>query len=110
MSRLALCSRTLWRAVGTLRSAAPRLLVLRGGGYNPWAVARCWAGVWAALNGFPVPARLPESAEAMPRSVRWHHRLGRNPPVHWVTELADSPRPGSVRAEMRELVSLALGR
>jgi acetoin utilization protein AcuC len=104
MSRLALTNRTLWRAIDTLRTAAPRLLVLGGGGYNPWAVARCWAGVWAALNGYPIPGRLPGPAEALLRSVRWHHRLGRNPPEHWFHGLADDPRPAPVRTEVRNLV------
>ena len=52
LSRLSL-SNTAHRAVAlALMAEAPRLIVLGGGGYNPWSVARCWAGVWAALNGF----------------------------------------------------------
>ena len=33
-------------------------VVLGGGGYNPWTVARCWAGLWGVLNGFALPERL----------------------------------------------------
>src|SRR5581483_7506323 len=63
MSRLELSNRALWAAVAALRDVAPRLLALGGGGYNPWAVARCWAGVWAVLAGIdpgapPTPAAL----------------------------------------------------
>ena len=47
MSGLALSNLAYWRAVRDLSQSAPRLLVLGGGGYNPWSVARCWSGIWA---------------------------------------------------------------
>ena len=43
LSRLSLSNRGLWDAVAALRPVAPRVLVLGGGGDNPWAVPRCWA-------------------------------------------------------------------
>ena len=46
LSRLALSNNAHWRAIANLRDMAPRLLVLGGGGYNPWSVARLWSGVW----------------------------------------------------------------
>ncbi|MCW5773212.1 MAG: acetoin utilization protein AcuC [Rhodospirillaceae bacterium] len=100
MSRLGLSNLAYWRAVRRLRHRAPRLLVLGGGGYNPWAVARCWSGIWAVLNDWPVPESLPPAAEALLRQVAWSHSLGRNPPGHWFTRLADAPRPGPVREEV----------
>lgn len=106
-SKLALSNRALWRTIAAVRPLAPRLLVLGGGGYNPWSVARCWAGVWAVLSGQPVPPRLPAGAETLLRGVRWNHRLGRNPPEHWFTTLADAPRPGPLRREARTLAALA---
>ncbi|GGH24081.1 acetoin utilization protein AcuC [Cribrihabitans marinus] len=51
LSRLALSNNAHWRAVAALKALAPRLLVLGGGGYNPWTVARLWSGVWATLSG-----------------------------------------------------------
>ena len=104
-SRLSLSNHALWHALGAARGLAPRLLVLGGGGYNPWAVARCWAGVWARLNGFEVPARLPFAAEAVLRGISWRHRLGRNPPEAWFTTLADIPRDGPVRPAIRDLIA-----
>jgi len=105
MTKLGLSNRALWRTIDTVKALAPRLLVLGGGGYNPWAVARCWAGVWATLNGFPVPDRLPPDAEAVVRGVRWNHRHGRNSPETWFTTLADPPRTGSLRPEVRVLAA-----
>lgn len=103
MSKLALSNQAYWRAVRRLRPMAPRVLVLGGGGYNPWAVARCWAGIWGVVSGQAVPERLPPEAEALLRAVSWSHSLARNPPEVWFTALADAPRPGPVRAEVRAL-------
>ncbi|BBK37892.1 acetoin utilization protein AcuC [Allostella sp. ATCC 35155] len=107
-SRLALGNRALWRAVDVLRPLAPRVLVLGGGGYNPWSVARCWAGIWATVNGHPVPERLPPAAEAVLRDLEWNHSRGRNPPEHWFTTLADPHRGGPVRAEVRHAIAATL--
>ncbi len=87
---------------------APRVLVLGGGGYNPWTVARCWAGVWATLNGFAIPPSLPPPAQALLRDVRWNHRHGRTPLDAWFTTLADPPRIGPVRSEIHILAAEAL--
>jgi acetoin utilization protein AcuC len=108
LSRLALSNRALWRVVEAVKPYAPRFLVLGGGGYNPWAVARCWTGVWAVLDGHEVPDRLPPRAEAVLRALRWRHSSGRNPPPEWSTTLADDARPGPVREEVRAGVRAVL--
>ena len=105
LSKLSLSNRALWRAVGAVRAAVPRLLLLGEGGYNPWAVGRCWTGLWAVLNDLPVPDRLPEAAESLLRDISWRHRFGHNPPEHWFTTLADPPRYGTVRPELRKTVA-----
>ncbi|GAB4370756.1 MAG: acetoin utilization protein AcuC [Kiloniellaceae bacterium] len=108
LSRLALSNGALWRAVARVRGLAPRLLVLGGGGYNPWSVGRAWAGVWATLNSFAVPERLPPAAEAVLRGLTWRHSRGRHPPEAWFTTLADAPRPGPLRDAVRDLAARTL--
>jgi acetoin utilization protein AcuC len=103
LSKLSLSNLALWRVADAVKGLTPRLLVLGGGGYNPWSVARCWAGVWATLNDFDPPERLPPAAEAVLRRLCWRHSRGRNPPEHWFTSIADAPRQGPVRAEVRAL-------
>ena len=103
LSKLALSNGALWRVVARVKGLAPRLLVLGGGGYNPWSVGRAWAGVWATLNGFEIPARLPAAAEAVLRALEWRHSRGRNPPQAWFTTLADPPRAGPLRPAVRAL-------
>lgn len=110
LSKLSLSNRAYWRAVGRLMRVAPRLLVLGGGGYNPWSVPRCWAGIWAILNGIPIPGDpLPAAAVAVLRGLTWNRSEGRNPPDHWFTTLADAPRPGEVRPGVRAVVAEAVG-
>ncbi|MBL8836516.1 MAG: acetoin utilization protein AcuC [Alphaproteobacteria bacterium] len=108
MSRLELSNNALWRVVRAMIGLAPRLLVLGGGGYNPWSVARCWAGVWGTLTGRTPPARLPEGAEAMLRGLYWNRRRSEPRPEHWFTTLADAPHDGPVRDAVRRAADAAL--
>jgi acetoin utilization protein AcuC len=107
MTKLCLSNRALWRAVESVADLSPRLLVLGGGGYNPYAVGRCWSGLWGTLDGRDIPQRLPVAAEALLREVRWHHRRGRTPDARWLTELADPPRHGPIRDDIRDLARRA---
>jgi acetoin utilization protein AcuC len=109
MSGLALSNRALWRVMRSLMGVAPRLLVLGGGGYNPWAVARCWAGIWAVLNGIEPTAAPTAPALAVLRGLWWNRSQGREPPEHWFTSIADPPRAGGVREEVRRLARGAMG-
>ena len=107
-SRLALSNNALWHAIRQMKGLAPRLLMLGGGGYNPWSVGRCWTGNWAVLTGREVPDRLPPAAETLLRSLHWNHSRGRNPPEHWFTTLADPPRGGPIRDEIRVIAKEVL--
>lgn len=104
-SKLALSNAALWRAVGQVAGLAPRVLVMGGGGYNPWAVARAWTGIWATLNGITPPATLSFAGETVLRALTWNHSKGRNPPEHWFSTLADPPNWGPVRQRVREIIT-----
>jgi acetoin utilization protein AcuC len=106
MSGLSLSNGALWRTVRAFMGLAPRLLVLGGGGYNPWSVARCWSGVWATLNGIAIPAHLPPAAEAVLRSLSWNRRRSEVRPEHWFTTLADPPNRGPVQPAIEALALL----
>lgn len=109
LARLALSNNAHRDVALALARMAPRLMVLGGGGYNPWSVARCWTLVWGALAGYPVPDRLPAPAEAVLRDLVWAgHSRGRAPPEHWFATLRDAPRPGPLREVVRaRLAALA---
>ncbi|WP_149537400.1 acetoin utilization protein AcuC [Siccirubricoccus phaeus] len=105
LSRLSLSNNAHWQVVAALKEMAPRFILLGGGGYNPWSVARCWAGAWGTLNGYEVPDRLPQAAEEVLRGLSFHRAAGRNPPEHWFTTLRDAPRPGVVRAAVQRVAA-----
>ena len=101
-SRLSLSNNAHWDVVRSLKGLSDRLLVLGGGGYNPWSVGRLWSGVWATLNGFDIPEVLPPVAEAVLRGLTFKgNSRGRNPPEHWFTTLQDAPREGKISGDLR---------
>ncbi len=109
LSGLALSNRAYFDAVARVRAlGCPRLLATGGGGYNPWAVARCWAGIWATLNGLAIPERAPPAAEAVLRGLSWNRRRGEPKPERWFTTIADAPAPGAVRPEIASLARATL--
>ncbi len=61
LSRLSLSNNAHIAALRAIRPLAPRLMLLGGGGYNPWSVGRCWTALWATLAGFDIPDRLPDA-------------------------------------------------
>lgn len=103
LARLQLSNRAIWDAVARLRGLAPRLVVAGGGGYNPFLLARCWAGIWAVLNDFAIPEVLPPAAEEVLRGVKYFRAAGRNPPAHWLQSLRDEAQLGFVRDEVKRL-------
>jgi acetoin utilization protein AcuC len=108
LARLSLSNNAHWSVVRALKALAPRLVVTGGGGYNPYTVGRCWAGVWATLNGLPIPDRTTPEAEAVLRALTYNRAAGRNPPDHWFTTLRDAPRTGPVRDDVKRLAELTL--
>jgi acetoin utilization protein AcuC len=95
LSRLAMSNGAHAAMALALRAMSPRLIVLGGGGYNPWSVGRCWTRIWGALNGLEVPGRLPPEAAEVLEALTWPGRAaGRSSPPEWKTTLADPPRPG----------------
>ena len=108
LARLALSNNAYWAAVEAMMPLAPRLIVVGGGGYNPYTVGRCWAGIWATLNDFTIPETLPEEAQTVLRRLVYNRAAGRHPPAHWTTTLRDAPREGPVRDEIRRIAVATL--
>ena len=102
-SKQILSNRAIWRGLDILKNIIPNLIVSGGGGYNPYAVGRCWAGLWATLNGYEIPDRLPKSAELLMRKIKWTHRMAKNPAPKWFSTLFDEPSPGTIREETKDL-------
>jgi acetoin utilization protein AcuC len=104
LAKLSLSNNSHRAVVQAVMALTPRLVVLGGGGYNPWTVGRCWALIWGTLTQQPIPDRLPPPAEAVLRGLHFDRAAGRNPPDHWFTTLLDAPRPGPVRDAIKHLI------
>ncbi|SEP80024.1 acetoin utilization protein AcuC [Loktanella sp. DSM 29012] len=110
-SRLSLSNNAHWDVLRAIKSLAPRLMVLGGGGYNPWSVGRLWTGNWAILNGHAIPDTLPIAAQNVLSALRWEgQRRVKMPPDHWITTLRDAPRHAPVHAQTRDAAALLTGR
>ncbi len=102
LSRLALSNNAHWAVVRAVMGLCDRLLVLGGGGYNPWSVGRLWTGVWATLSGHEIPHVMPAEGEAVLRALNWTNSVrGKTPPEAWFTTLRDPPREGPIRDVIR---------
>ncbi len=106
LAKLALSNVALWSAVEAVAATAPAIVVLGGGGYNPWNVVRCWSGLWGRLSGRSIPDPLPSAARAVLEGL-WSDRVRDVDPA-WLTTLADHPRHGAVRAEIGGIVEASL--
>ncbi len=108
MMKLGLSNRAYFDTIDTLRHMAPRIWVTGGGGYNPWAVARCWAGIWCVLNdrdpgGAPAVAGEQGIIDGV---LQWPTVC--DPPENWLSTLADDPRPGDIRDSVKQATKTLL--
>lgn len=104
LARMALSNTALWRAVRSLVDLTQVAVVLGGGGYNPWTLARYWTGLWATLSGRRIPQRLPFAARERLETLSCALVDDEDVRPEWVESLADPPRPAmAVRDEVLAL-------
>jgi acetoin utilization protein AcuC len=108
LSGMGLSNGALWQAVAQLVALAPVSVVLGGGGYNPWTVARCWTGLWGVLSDRKLPATLPEAAQKMMRTLECDLIDEDEVEPNWLTHLRDVPNEGEVRMQIRHCAQKAL--
>jgi acetoin utilization protein AcuC len=106
LSRLALSNRAYLEALQALLPLAPRVLVLGGGGYNPWSVGRLWTAIWGVLAGRELPDRLPDAGRKVMEALSWNGGGRPDPAPEMRTTLLDAPREGAVRPEIRDRLAV----
>jgi acetoin utilization protein AcuC len=104
LSRMMLSNVALWSVVEQLTACAPAAVVLGGGGYNPWTVARYWTGLWGRLCGRRIPETLPAPGRAILESLSCDLVDDEDMRPEWLATLSDAPHPGPVRQEVAELM------
>jgi acetoin utilization protein AcuC len=108
LSRLELTNTCLWDAVMSLSHLSDATVVLGGGGYNPWTVARCWTGLWGRLSGRAIPPRLPPESTLLLRSLSCDLVDDDERAAEWFTTLADPRNEGPVRHRIEAIVDAVL--
>jgi acetoin utilization protein AcuC len=79
-----------WQAIRLLLGLGRPVLLLGGGGYNPFATARAWSGLWGIAAGHdPVHTELNSAARQVLESLEFPHRLNRQHPASWTERLSD---------------------
>lgn len=100
LSRMELSNGAVWDAIMAVADTARAAVVLGGGGYNPWTVARFWAGLWGRIAGQAFPQTLPHKARALLASLSCDLVDDEDIDPHWLVSLIDPANPGPVRAEI----------
>jgi len=108
LSGMMLSNRALWDTVERLVAVGLPTVVLGGGGYNPWTVARYWAGMWGRLSGQAMPQQLPEEAQIMLGRMQCDLIDDDEIEETWITTLVDSAYDGPVREAIKSLVECVL--
>lgn len=108
LSTMSLSNGALWTAVEQAIAHAAPSVVVGGGGYNPWTVARCWTGLWGTLAGLELPTTLPESAQQVLWALDCDLIDEEDVEPFWLTTLVDPPSTGTVREDVKEAVKTIL--
>jgi acetoin utilization protein AcuC len=103
LSAMQLSNGALWRAVEQVVGLAEAAVVLGGGGYNPWTLARCWTGLWGRLAGKALPMQLPDAALDVLKGLACDLIDEDELRESWLTTLCDAPNNGPVRDEVSGL-------
>lgn len=108
LSGMMLSNGALWSAVQKLTALQQPTVVLGGGGYNPWTLARYWAGLWGVLMGQDLPQRLPPEAVELLSAMECDLIDEEDVESAWLTRLVDSPYDGPVRDAIKSVAAEVL--
>jgi acetoin utilization protein AcuC len=110
LARMALTNGALWETVESLSRLAPAAVVLGGGGYNPWTLARYWSGLWARLSGQRIPVSLPHAAREVLAKLSCDLVDDEDVRPEWLASLADPRHDAAVRPGLLALRDAAIDR
>ena len=108
LSKMMLSNVALWDSVEKFIALGLPTVVLGGGGYNPWTVARYWSGLWGRISGRVIPASLPEGARAVLQAMECDLIDEDEVEDAWLTTMADARNTGEIRESVLSLAAAVL--
>lgn len=89
LMRLSLTNSGLVQAVAMLVRLSPYRVILGGGGYNPWLVARYWTLLWATLTERTIPQSVSSEIHDILKSLTCQRIKPDAIEPQWLTRFAD---------------------
>ncbi|MFP6712224.1 MAG: acetoin utilization protein AcuC [Rhodospirillales bacterium] len=107
LSKMELSNAVLWQQIKELITHTSRTILVGGGGYNPWTVARYWTGLWGVVSDRELPKFLPQDCLEILKALECDLIDEDDIQDDWITALVDMPNSGSVRGEVKTLAHAA---
>ena len=106
-SRISLSNNAYWKAVRDIQFLCENIIILGGGGYNPYLTAKAWAGNWVLINNkeeYLDQDMKPQCYELL-KSLNWSNRRVKNGiPNKWINTWRDEYKMHPVGDEILSLV------
>jgi len=106
-SKMILTNSVYWHSISVLKEISSKILILGGGGYNPYITAKAWAGNWLVLNSKEklLQSKMTNECKEILRSLKWKNSRVRNGiPNKWLDNWIDEVEEIPIRDEVKELV------
>ena len=106
-SKMILTNSVYWHSISVLKEISSKILILGGGGYNPYITAKAWAGNWLVLNSKEklLQSKMSNECKEILRSLKWKNSRVRNGiPNKWLDNWIDEVEEIPIRDEVKELV------
>lgn len=89
LMRLSLTNSGLVQAIQMLTPFAPHRVILGGGGYNPWLVARYWTMLWASITGRALPQSTSQEIQLILKALTCPRIKSNAIDPQWLLRFAD---------------------
>ena len=110
-SRISLTNNAYWKAVRDVQSLNENVIILGGGGYNPYLTAKAWAGNWVLINNKEeyLNQEMKSQCYDLLKSLSWNNRRVKNGIPHkWINTWRDEYKNYLIGDEILSLVDKIL--
>ena len=106
-SRISLTNNAYWKAVRDVQSLNENVIILGGGGYNPYLTAKAWAGNWVLINDKEeyLNQEMKSQCYDLLKSLSWSNRRVKSGIPHkWISTWRDEYKNYPIGDEILSLV------